>query len=227
MPLLGQAAMLLGYDIVPEAIDLHDDWHTHEHFAERVSIPGFLRATRWVAIRGEPRYLVLYEVAQLDTLTSDAYRQRLDHPTPWTSRTMPHFRGMRRGFCAVTGSFGLGFGQLAAAIRFKPDAQSEASMREWLLRDALPALPAKPGIGSAHLLEAKGAPPMTREQRLRGADAGVDWAIIVSGYGRDALADLAPAGLGRTDLERHGATGVVDALYRFDYALTPDEVRRA
>ena len=80
MPLLGAAAMLLSFDIAPEAIDEHDHWHTHEHLPERLAIPGFLRGTRWVALRGQPRYLVLYEVAQLATLTSDAYLARLNSP---------------------------------------------------------------------------------------------------------------------------------------------------
>ena len=54
MPLLGSAAMLLSFDIAPEAIDEHDRWHTHEHLPERLAIPGFLQGTRWVAIAGEP-----------------------------------------------------------------------------------------------------------------------------------------------------------------------------
>jgi hypothetical protein len=29
MPLLGQAAMLLSFDIVQDAIPEHDEWHTH------------------------------------------------------------------------------------------------------------------------------------------------------------------------------------------------------
>ena len=88
MPLLGKAAMLLCFDIVEDAIAAHDDWHTHEHLPERLSISGFLRGTRWVALQAQPRYLVLYEVRQLDVLTSAAYLDRLNHPTPWTSRTI-------------------------------------------------------------------------------------------------------------------------------------------
>ncbi|HST00307.1 MAG TPA: hypothetical protein VLJ84_01470, partial [Usitatibacter sp.] len=103
MPLLGKAALLLSFDIAPEAIEAHDDWHTHEHLPERLSIPGFLRGTRWVAVRGGPRYMVLYEVAELATLTSAAYSQRLDNPSAWTAKIMPHYRGMRRGLCAVAG----------------------------------------------------------------------------------------------------------------------------
>lgn len=223
MPLLGQAAMLLSFDIVPEAIAEHDDWHTHEHLPERLSIPGFIRGTRWVAIRGQPRYFVMYEVSRLDTLTSDAYLQRLNNPSPWTSKVMPHYRGMRRGFCAVTGSFGLGTGHIGLLIRFEPQAHAAASMRRWLLEQILPPLPSKPGIGSVHLLEAALRPPMTSEQRIRGADSGFDWAMLLTGYSEEALSELSQAELVGAHLERHGATGALSAMYRFDYSLSRDE----
>ena len=42
MPLLGQAAMLLSFDMAPEANAEHDDWHTHENLPERLAIPGFI-----------------------------------------------------------------------------------------------------------------------------------------------------------------------------------------
>src|SRR5215207_359655 len=110
MALSGKGAMVLFYDIVPEAVEEHDDWHTHEHFEERVSIPGFLRATRWVNLEGAPRYLALYEVEDVKVLGDAPYLERLNNPTPWTQKTMPSFRGMTRGFCSVTLSAGLGLG---------------------------------------------------------------------------------------------------------------------
>ena len=49
MALPGSAAMVLGFDSAPEAINENDDWYTHEHFAERLSIPGCNRASRRAA----------------------------------------------------------------------------------------------------------------------------------------------------------------------------------
>ena len=49
MPLLGSAAMLLAFDVEATAVDEHDRWHTQEHLPERLSIPGFLRGTRWIS----------------------------------------------------------------------------------------------------------------------------------------------------------------------------------
>jgi hypothetical protein len=216
MPLLGKAAMLLSFDIVEEAIVEHDDWHTHEHLPERLSIPGFLRGTRWVALRGQPRYFVLYEVDSVATLTSEAYLQRLNNPTPWTAKMMQHYRGMTRGFCSVTASFGLGMGAFSVLSRFKPAATSRTPLGEML-----PGLASKPGIAGVHLLEGAVTPAMTNEQRIRGADAGVDSALVLNGYDQGAL-ESALRGAG---LERQGATAILEAAYRMDYALTAGEMR--
>src|SRR5512137_477629 len=153
MPLTGSAAMLLSFDVDADALAEHDDWHTLEHLPERLSIPGFVRGTRWTAADGGPRYFVMYEVETLDVLGSPAYLERLNNPTPWTSRMMPHYRGMTRGLCRVTGSFGCGLGHAALLVRFTPRPDAADALREWLLGAALPALAAQPGLGNAHLFE--------------------------------------------------------------------------
>jgi hypothetical protein len=224
MPLLGQAAMLLLFDIVQEAIPEHDDWHTHEHLPERLAIPGFVRGTRWAAVHGQPGYLVMYEVEGLATLASSAYLERLNNPSPWTSKMMPHYRGMIRGFCSVAGSFGFGMGRAGLLVRFKPAGQAGASLRRTLLEGVLPQLPSRPGIGSVHLFEAALAPQMTNEQRIRGADAGFDWAVLVTGYRQEALASLVQADLGSAQLEKLGAAEILAAMYRMEYSLTQREL---
>ena len=223
MPLLGKAAMLLSFDIVQEAIPEHDEWHTHEHLPERLAIPGFLRGTRWVAPAGQPRYFVMYEVEQLGTLTSKAYLERLNHPSPWTSRMMPHYRGMKRGFCTVTGSFGFGLGHAGLLVRFKPAPEVESSLRNWLLRDILPQLPSKAGIGSVHLFEGALTPGMTNEQRIRGADESFHWALFLTAYDQASLANLKHAEL--AELETRGAAGRLDQSYAIQYSLTEREVK--
>jgi len=224
MPLLGKGAMLLTFDIAGEAIAEHDDWHTHEHFPERLSIPGFLRGTRWIALQGKPRYLVLYEVRLPDTLTSGPYLERLNHPTPWTSKMMPSYRGMTRGLCSVLGSHGYGMGHACVLVRFKPKPGAESSLGNRLNADILPGLAARRGICSVHLLKGAIAAPMTNEQRIRGADAGVDMALLATGYGEGEVSALAQADFSAAELEKHGATGVVSGLYRSDYTLTAQEV---
>ena len=129
MALYSDAAMVLYYDIVGDNAE-HDAWHTYEHMRERLSIPGFLRATRWVAQAATPKYLVIYELAGIDIGTSAAYLERLNHPTPWTSATMRSFRHMVRGFCDIVAGSGFGFGHAAISVRFTPRDGEEASLRD-------------------------------------------------------------------------------------------------
>ena len=225
MPLLGSAAMLLSFDIEADAVDEHDRWHTHEHLPERLSIPGFLRGTRWIGTTaGPPRYMVVYEVESLATLASDAYLARLNDPTPWTSRMMPHYRGMNRGLCAVLGSFGFGQGGAAALIRFAPQTSASAALNRWLLDDALPGATSRPGLGSAHLLQGAQAAAMTSEQRIRGADRAVDSAIIVTGYDDSAVAAYATQLCAAGGLPDRGAGEPTCATYRLGYSLASAEI---
>jgi hypothetical protein len=224
MPLLGKAAMLLTFDVEQDAISEHDDWHTHEHLPERLSIPGFLRGTRWVAVRGAPRYAVLYEIDRLETLGSRNYLERLNNPSPWTSKMMTCYRAMSRGLCSVEKSCGLGMGNFALLVRFKPASDSSSSVVEWLVDAVMPRLLSRPGLGSIHLLQSALAPAMTSEQRIRGVDSGVDWALLATGYQPDALSHLEQAELSAVELERHGASSVVSALYQGAYSLSADEV---
>lgn len=226
MPLLGSAAMLLSFDVEADAIEEHDRWHTHEHLPERLSIPGFCRGTRWIATEGGPRYMVLYEVESLGTLASEAYLARLNNPTPWTTRMMPHYMGMNRGLCAVVGSFGFGQGGMAALIRFAHEASPSAPLKRWLLEDVLQAVPQMPGLGSAHLLQGALTAAMTNEQCIRGVDRGVDWAVIVTGYEHNAVAAYANGLCAMGGLPDRGASELSCTTYRWSYSLASAEIRK-
>ena len=223
MPLLGEAAVLLTFDIEEAAIAEHDDWHTHEHLPERLSIPGFLRGTRWVSFQGSPRYAVIYEVDRLGTLGSDAYLKCLNKPTPWTSRMMTHYRGMTRGLCSVERSYGFGAGNYSLLIRFKPIADS-VGLIEWLGDEVLPDLPRRPGLGSVHLLQGALPPAMTSEQQIRGVDAAVEWALMATGYEHEAIAELESAELSLEALRARGCASASVAMYRAAYSLSADEI---
>ena len=223
MALLGKAAMILSFDIVAEAIDEHDDWHSHEHFAERMSIPGFLRGSRWIASTAEPNYFVMYEVSDLDILASPAYLERLNHPSPWTSKMMANYRGMRRGLCNLSCSHGVGLGNVGLLIRFSPGVDHESALRKWLCGDLLPTLPARPGLASAHLFEAALNPELTQEQRIRGKDGAIDWVLLVTGYRADSVTRLAADELSTAQLEQHGATRIAAGCYTMMHSLSAPE----
>lgn len=217
MALSGSAAMVLFYSIEDAAIADHDHWHTHEHFPERLGVPGFLRASRWVAVDAEPRYLVLYEVEEVAVLSGAPYLARLNNPTPWTARVMPSFRGMVRGFCGVTASAGDGLGHALYSVRYTAKPGAEAGLQQWLAGEVLPALAASAGLASAHLLAPAAQPPMTREQGIRGKDADMPLVLLATGYDAAALAAAVAERLSDDALAHRGAAAApVRGRYRLD-----------
>jgi hypothetical protein len=145
---------------------------------ERLALPGFFRGSRWIAVSGEPSYFVMYEVASLATLTAGPYVERLNDPTPWSRKMMPHHRDMVRSLCEVRASFGRGLAQVLATLRLEVPAQ------------ALSALPERKGLTAAHLLESRPMTgmPQTTEQKIRGGDAEASWIALIGGYDIDAVA---------------------------------------
>ena len=79
-------------------------------------------------------------------------------------------------------------------------------------------------VGSAHLLQGAQTAAMTREQRLRGADGGIDSAIVVSGDDGDAVVAQAHELLVAGGLADHGARDVTLAAYRCTCSLSATAV---
>lgn len=73
------------------------DWYDTEHFPERQGCPGFLMAQRFVCLDGFPRYLVLYDLADVEVLRGDDYR-KIAHAkySAWTHRIMGKVWGQFR-----------------------------------------------------------------------------------------------------------------------------------
>src|SRR5437660_3223380 len=149
--MLGKAAVAIWCDVPPEVREEFDDWHAHEHMPERLAIPGFLRGSRWVAADGGSGYFMLYETQSEATLTGAAYLERLNNPTPWSRKMMPQHRNMVRSLCRVRASFGGGLSHAVATIRFSPSQGTT----QWLTTEAMPKLPQRKGLTSAHLLESQ------------------------------------------------------------------------
>ncbi len=217
------------WDVPPEVRVEWEHWHTHEHMPERLGIPGFLRGTRWVAISNEPSYFVLYEARDLKTMTSGAYLDRLNNPTPWSRKMMPHHRNMVRSLCRVRAAFGGGVTQLMATIRFSPSPRKRGSLLKRLAADVMPPLPGRKGLTAAYLLESLPADvARTAEQEIRGMDAQADCVLLICGYDVEAVRGFVADGLGERldELEAHGAQpGRSEGLYRCAYSLTSKDPR--
>ncbi len=76
-------------------------WYDTEHLAERLSIPGFRSARRWVLGKS---YLATYELESPDILTSKAYLERFNNQSPWSKRCLGKCVVFKRWACEQLGS---------------------------------------------------------------------------------------------------------------------------
>ena len=71
-------------------------WYDTEHIPERLAVPGFETALRYVCIDGAPRYLAMYDLAGPDVLNSPAYlKVGFGNASPWTKRVTSRVRVYR------------------------------------------------------------------------------------------------------------------------------------
>lgn len=227
MALLGSAALAMWWNVAPEVRAELEHWHAHEHFPERLSLPGFRRASRWTATDGGEGFFVMYELEDAAVLASPAYLARLNAPSPWSTRMMPLHRQMMRMQCQVRLSVGAVTARHALTIRCAPvDGDATALLRA--LAALAPALTQQPGLVGLHLLQHQAsAIPVTTEQRIRGlADTAADWVIVVTGYDADALWQLAATTFDEAGLPALGlAPSATRELHALAYSATPADMR--
>jgi len=217
----GRGILAVCNDVDPAHEDEFNRWYQRQHVPERLGVPGFLDARRYVAIEGGPKYCAFYRLADARALTDPVYRERLAHPTGWTRRTMPWFREMVRSICTVTIDRGHGIGGLLAWVSFSPRAAERAAARERVHSLLDPAL-ADDGIVRAQLWEndasVTGAP--NPEAALRpGGDRIADWIVTLEASTEAALARHAPGLAGGLRGERYDAVTGGDAIYRLMWRL--------
>ena len=71
-------------------------WYDTEHLPERLAVPGFETALRFVCVSGHPRYLAMYDLARPEVLDSPEYRRvAFANSSPWTLRVLQRVRVYR------------------------------------------------------------------------------------------------------------------------------------
>ena len=211
----GSGALVAWHDIDEGREAEYLDWHSREHMAERLAIPGFVEARRYSVVGSGPAFLILYAVVDPGVFEAEAYLERLNHPSEWTQRIMPALRNMNRSLCRVEASGGFGAGRWLQALRFSPDPGREASLRD-VLTEEVSSLALQPGLCAAHLLisDRHKVRTPTREATLRGGqDTVADWVLLIEGYVQTAVAQ------DHTVLLRQNGAGpdIAANLYAMDY----------
>lgn len=73
------------------------DWYDTEHFPERANTEGFLTSARFICLDGWPRYLALYDLADVEVLRGPAYAAIAGNRySAWTKRIVSRVWGQYR-----------------------------------------------------------------------------------------------------------------------------------
>jgi len=90
---------LVHTDIPDDVVDEYNAWYDNEHLPRLVTVPGVVRARRYVAVEGGPKYLTAYQLTDRDAFESPAGLQA--RKTPWTARMRSLFQNTRRNMCRL------------------------------------------------------------------------------------------------------------------------------
>ena len=185
MPLAGKGMLLTSMDIDAADEAEFNRWYDREHLEERVAIPGFLEARRYVAHDGKPKYLSLYSTETFEVLDSPAYRTALANQTDWSKANIARFKNMIRAVARITVSRGQGRGAALGIVRLRPIGDID-SLRTALRNQLDPHQ--LDGIISMHLIESDPAlsRPITDHPMAANPGAG-DWFVLIDATHVDAL----------------------------------------
>jgi hypothetical protein len=90
---------LVHTDIPDHIVAEYNEWYDKEHLPRLVTVPGVVRARRYTAVSGSPRYLTAYELTDRDAFESlEGLKAR---KTPWTEKMRSLFQNTRRSMCRL------------------------------------------------------------------------------------------------------------------------------
>lgn len=221
MALAGKGLVAIWNGIRDDMREDFFEWHPREHMVERLSIPGFLRGRRCIALDGGTEFLTLYEIRDTDVLLSEVYKTRLLNPTPWSTKVLPGFTDNTRGACQILFSEGHAMGGFVLSLRFEALPGQEQALVDAVLRDAMPQLAPTPRISGAHCVR--------NDVALTGGNAGnqrgrvillPELIVLIEGVDADAVRAAGERLLSDARLLAWGAKPeVVRGLYQLEYSI--------
>jgi hypothetical protein len=187
MPIAGKGMLLTSMDVDAAHEADFNRWYDREHLEERVAIPGFIEARRYVAIEGSmPKYLSPYSTETFEVLDSPAYRKALASQTAWSKENIARFKNMIRCVARITISHGKGRGAVLGIIRLRPTNGEHDKLREALRTTLDPK--STDGVISMHVIENDPVLSKPLTDTASDSDPGAsDWFVLI-----DAT-DVSPA----------------------------------
>lgn len=211
-------------DIAPQDRDECDRWYIEKHIAERMGVPGWLRARRFTAATPDtnPQTLALYEIASVEDLLSDHYLSLQRNVDAQDQRMRAAFRNVARASLLLTHSIGPGDGGVLVSARFcaPQDAHDRACARKLLVESVMPRLASMTGVTGVHLLTASQELRARQDlHRKSGADdAQVDWVLLLEATEEDRADAACRQLLEDKNAAEVGLGDAVTGTYRLMYA---------
>jgi hypothetical protein len=158
---MAKGILIAAMDFSDVAEDEFHDWYDTEHVPERLRVPGFLNAERWIGSQNPKVSVALYDLDNVGVLHSPAYLAVGGaNGTPWTKRVTSRTRMIIRlegeqlrpaDALAPAGANAL----LLIAMNVAPEQEGE--FNEWYNTEHLPQLGAVPGVLAARRYRGAGA----------------------------------------------------------------------
>jgi hypothetical protein len=190
----------MDFSAAPE--DEFHDWYDLEHIPERLRVPGFLNADRWIGTENSKISVATYDLDNVGVLHSPAYLAvGGENGSPWTKRTAKFRKSILRyeGEQAFPGDGTAPPGAAALfMIGMNVAPEHEHEFNEWYNTEHIPALGAVPGVLCARRYRGTGgtqryvalyhlnSPEVTRSAEWKKA-ADTPWTQKMRPHFRDML----------------------------------------
>lgn len=215
-PMRPEALLAIRSDIASTVESEYLAWLTKEHTLERVSIEGFVSARIFRSQQnGFGRYLILYALADETVVDSPAYLDRLNNPTPWSARMMPHLGNFVRGGGKITTLSGSGHGAVLVAIMTTSKIYAHQ-------KQGIEAISEVPGVVAIRVLktDSKRTTVGSSERKLRSGDHSFEMLMMIETFdistAKDAGKKIPPKFL---DALESGPTSHEIAVYSQIFSL--------
>jgi hypothetical protein len=202
---MAKGLLFASFDYSTAHADEFHDWYDLEHIPERLRVPGFINAERWVSDENPNVVVATYDLETHGVLRSAPYLAiGGENSSVWTKRVtaMAHrilrFEGEQLVPGEAVAPPGAG-GLVVASMNVDPAA--EAEFNEWYNAEHLPQLAAVPGMLCARRYKAAPTPDRERQYlalyHMTGADvsrseawtkaADTEWTRRIRPHFRDLL----------------------------------------
>jgi hypothetical protein len=158
---MAKGLLFASFDTSPAQEDEFNDWYDTEHVPERLRVPGFLNAQRWIGEENPKIAVATYDLETHAVMNSAAYQAIGGaNGSVWTKRITAIAKRILRfeGTQIVPGDVtGPAEANALLVASMNVDPAAEAEFNEWYNMEHLPQLAAVPGVLTARRFRAAGA----------------------------------------------------------------------